>query len=290
MLQFIANGLCRGLTLALVAAGFSLIFSTTRVLHVAHGGVYVFAAYVLYTGAVLLALPVPIAAILAIIFASLLAVLLEKIVYQPLAARKASKTVVLISSLGIYIVIVNLLAMVYGAQSRVVRSGAELTFSSSGVILTQVQLLEVVVAGAVLLAYWLLLSKSRIGRTCRAVADAPELAEVMGVKTKSVRLWVFVSGSVLASIASVLMILDLGVDPFVGFHVFIFAFVACVIGGLHRLLAPILGAVTLGVLQSMVVWQSSSAWEPAVTFGVLILFLLVRPQGILGVVRRTEEL
>lgn len=289
MLQLIANGVCSGFTHALSATGFALIFSSTGVLHVAHGGVYTLSAYVLFALAVQAFVPFPLAVVAAIAAACALSILLERLVYRPLDLRKAPRTIILISSLGAYIVIANLLAMIFGSQGQVIRTGAEETIHFAGVTLTSIQVLQVIASLLILALYWLLLNRTRLGRSCRALADDSELAEAMGVPVAAVRVRAFVLGSILAAAASILMVLDVGVDPFVGFQVFEIAFVACVVGGLHRFFAPVLGALILRILQSAVVWKSSTAWEPAVTFGLLVLFLLLRPSGLLGERRRIEE-
>lgn len=85
------------------------------------------------------------------------------------------------------------------------------------------------------------------------------------------------------------MALDVGIDPYIGFPAVLAAAVACIVGGLHRFIAPALGGVLLGVIQSLVVWQTSTKWESAVTFALLLAFLLFRPQGLLGIRKRLEE-
>jgi branched-chain amino acid transport system permease protein len=117
-----------------------------------------------------------------------------------------------------------------------------------------------------------------------------KLAAVVGIDSGRVRLGAFIGGSVLLGVAAILMVLDVGVDPYAGFDVFVFAFVACIVGGVYRFFAPVVGSFVLAILQSLVVWQSSAAWGPAVVFAVLVIFLLFRPQGIMGTTRRVEEI
>lgn len=289
MEQFIANGLCKGSIYALIAMGFGLIYTTTSVFHIAHGAVYTIAAYTLYYSLTILNVPFPIAFVLAILSSAALGILIELFVYRPLSERKASGAVLLISSLGIYIIVVNLIAMMLGNEKRILRPGVEETINLGNIILTRVQLAQIAISLLCVVIYWGFLRSSSLGRICRAVADDSALASVLGVKVEATRILVFAVGSLMAAIGSVLMALDVGFDPYIGFPAVLVSAVACIVGGLHRFIAPALGGVLLGLIQSMVVWQLSAKWENAVTFALLICFLLFRPQGLLGMRQRLEE-
>lgn len=289
MEQFIAYGLCKGAIYAVVALGFGLIYTTTRVFHIAHGAVYAVAAYTLYFFLNFLKVPFLIAVLFALFAAGMLGVLIEIVVYRPLAQRNASGAVLLISSLGVYIIVVNLLAMLLGNETRIFQFGGNTTVQFGNVILTYVQIAQIVISLLVVGIYWAFLRKSSIGRICRAVADDSVLASTLGVNVKTTRLVVSAVGSLLAAIGSMLIALDVGIDPYIGFPIVLVAAVACIIGGLHRFIAPALGGLLLGVIQSLGVLGTSARWESAVTFALLICFLLFRPQGLLGMRQRLEE-
>ena len=287
--QFIANGLCKGGVYALVALGFGLIYSTTGVFHIAHGLMYTLGAYALFTGLSIWGAPLPVAIMIALLAAAAVALLVEALVYRPLLQKKTSSAVLMISSFGVYIVGINLIAMVFGNEAKILRAGVEKTFHFGDVILTRIQIAQFATGILVLLAYWLFLRKSALGRICRAVADDSTLASVLGVRVEGTRMLVFCLGSMFAATGAILASLDVGTDPYVGLPATLVAAVACIIGGLRRFLAPALGAWLLGVIQGLVVWKTSAHWESAVTFGILILFLIFRPQGLLGQTERVEE-
>lgn len=289
MLQFVANGLCKGAVYALVATGFGLIYTTTGVFHIAHGAVYTIAAYVLYFAFSLLKLPLMLSIGLALTSAAVLGVLIELVVYRPLDRKQTSGVVLMISSLGVYIVLINLIAMFMGNETKILRPGIETTMTLGGVILTRIQAIQLVISAIVIGMYWLFLSRHSIGKLCRAVADDSTLASVLGVRVEGTRLVAFAVGSVLAAVGAVLVALDVGMEPHVGFPAVLVAAVAWIIGGLKRFIAPALGGLLLGVIQSLIVWQTSAKWESAVTFAILIVFLLFRPQGLLQVNRRSGE-
>lgn len=289
MLQFIANGLCLGAIIAVVALGFGLIYSTTRVFHIAHAGIYVLSGYVLWASVGLWELPLVPGILLSLAVAAVAGVLVDWAVYQPLARRAASAAVVMISSLGVQIVFENTLALAFGSQRQILQSGIERTMSLGPVVLTYVQVTQLVVGTLLTGALWVFLKHTRAGQVCRAVSDDETLALVLGVRVTRVRLLVFAIGSILAGVGSTLTALDVGLDPHVGFPAVLAAAVACIIGGLRNFLAPAAGGFILGVLQSLVAWQTSIRWKEAVTFLLLMLFLLLYRQGLFGVTKRVEE-
>jgi branched-chain amino acid transport system permease protein len=289
MLQFLANGMCKGAVFALVGLGFGLIYSTTRVFHIAHAGVYVLAGYVLYFAMTVVGLPLPLAVMTSLLVSAGVGVVIDLGVYQPLNRRAAAAAVVMISSLGVQIIIENTIAMGFGNQALILRPDVEKTFSFGSVILTSVQIAQAIAGVLLSLLFWLFLKRTRIGQICRAVADDETLASVLGIRVRRVRLIVFAIGSAFAAAGSILVALDVGMDPHVGFSAMLAAAVACIIGGLRNFLAPALGGLLLGLTQSLVVWRTSAKWEVAVTFSLLILFLLFRRQGLIGVTQRVEE-
>lgn len=289
MLQFIANGLCLGAIITVVALGFGLIYSTTRVFHIAHAGIYVLSGYVLWASVGLWKLPMALGVMLSLAMAAVAGMLIDWIVYQPLARRAASAAVVMISSLGVQIVFENSLALAFGSQRQILKSEIERTVVLGPVVLTYVQVIQLVVGALLTGALWVFLKHTRAGQICRAVSDDETLALVLGVRVTRIRLLVFAIGSVFAGIGSALTSLDVGLDPHVGFPTVLAAAVACIIGGLRNFLAPAAGGFILGVLQSLVAWQTSIRWKEPVTFLLLILFLLLYRQGLFGVTERVEE-
>ena len=293
MIQFLANGLCSGAVYALVAVGFGLIFIGAKTFHIAHGAVYTAAAYTCYALLAGCSCPLAFAVAAGVGAGMLLGVLVECLVYYPLVDLRrrepASPMVVMISSLGAYIVVVNVIALLFGNETKLLRLGVEDTITIGGAILTYVQLAQVVAAATTLALLWLFMKRSRFGRSLRALADDAELISVLGYDVRKLRLGVFGIGSLLAAAGGILSALDVGVDPHVGLNAILVAAVAAILGGAGKVLAPALGALIIGILQSIVVWQTSAKWASAVVFALLILVLIFRPQGILAHKLRTEE-
>jgi branched-chain amino acid transport system permease protein len=293
MVQFIANGICNAAVYSLVAIGFGLIFYATKTFHIAHGGIYTFAGFICYAVLIPLGWPLSLAIIIGIVAGTVLGLLIEVAVYYPLVNprknRNASPAILMISSLGAYIIVVNIIAIWAGNDTKVLRPGVEMTINLWGAILTQVQVAQILIATIGIISLATVLRFTHLGRTIRALADDAELISTLGYNIRALRLAVFAVGSSFAGVGSILTALDVGIDPQVGFHAVLVAAVATIIGGFGRLLAPAFGALILGLLQSIVIWQTSQKWSSAVVFAVLVLVLLFRPQGLLASKKRLEE-
>jgi branched-chain amino acid transport system permease protein len=289
LLQLLANGIINGCLFALLAVGFALIYNTTRVFHIAYGATYTVAAYLCYFFLVRMQWTIPAAIGGTVLLTSLLGVLIQVFVYAPLERKRASLLVALLSSLGLDVVLVNLIPMFFGNETRVLRPGAEPVLTVGPVFLSGIQLAVLVTAALLLSLVLLLLRYSRLGSMVRAVRDDPILAVVMGIDQGQVRLAVFAAGSALAGMASILTALDVGVEPNVGMPALLVAAVALIIGGVGSFGGAVVGGFFLGVLQSLIVWRVSTRWTDTITFTLLILFLLFRPQGLLGTRHRLEE-
>lgn len=289
IIQLLANGIISGCSYALVALGFALIYNTTRTFHFAHGGVYTFSVYFFFTLYNLWELPLVIALLFTLVVTSILGIFIDEIIYMPLVKRGSSLLIQLLSSLGLYIVIINLIAMIYGNETKVLNPGIQPTYTVGSLIFTQIQVATAITFIAIFTGLILLLKKTRLGKIIRAMRDDPQLVSVMGINPQRVRWVVFALGSALAAVAAVLLGLDVGVDPNIGMAAILNSAVAVIIGGVGIFEGAALGGLLLGILQSLAIWQASARWQDTVTFLVLIFFLLFRPEGILGVRRRVEE-
>lgn len=287
--QFIANGIIIGCGYALIALGFGLIYNTTRIFHFAHGAVYTFAAYTFYGTYISLRWPIALAALVALVSAAIVGVLIDKVVYSPLIERGSSLFVLMLSSLGLYVVIVNVVAMIYGNENKALSVGLQPTYNIGQVILTRIQIIILVVFVAVFGLLVPFLNKTGLGKVIRAMRDDADLLSAMGKSPSSIRSIVFAMGSVISAIPAILLGLDLGIDPNVGMAALLSGAIAGIIGGIGIFEGAAIGAMVLGLLESIVVWSFSARWSQAISFVALILFLLFRPQGILGQRRRVEE-
>ena len=285
--QFIINGLITGILYSLLATGFALVYNTTRIFHIAAAGIYVFAAYMFWFFVVKMNLSVIPASIIALILTMLLSLLSEATVYRPLKNRKASLNVAMIASIGLMTVIINTIAMFFGNETKVVENSILKPFSFGDIIITTPQMYQAVIGIIVLAAFLIILRWTDWGLRLQAISTDETLFETLGYNISRTRIAVFLASGIFIAIASCLTVYDVGLDPNMGMSVLISAIVAMIIGGVGKFSTCILGGLTLGVLQSLTVYQFASNWQNAVTFLVLLILLFLRPQGIAGYKQRT---
>lgn len=285
--QFIINGLITGILYSLLAIGFALVYNTTRIFHIAAAGIYVFAAYMFWFFVAKVGLPVFVGSLVAIILTMLLSLLTELCVYHPLKNKKASLNVAMIASIGVMTVVINTIAMCFGNETKVVENAIFQPFTFGDIIITTPQKYQALIGVAVLVTFMVILLRTNWGLRLRALSADETLFETLGYDTKKTRIMVFLASGAFIAIASCLTVYDVGLDPNMGMSVLISAVVAMIIGGVGKFSTCILGGLTLGVLQSLTVYQFASNWQNAVTFVVLLILLFLRPQGIAGYKQRT---
>lgn len=285
--QFIINGLITGVLYSLLAIGFALVYNTTRVFHIAAAGIYVFAAYMFWLFSARLGLPTLLAAGIAVMLTMGLSLTTEATVYRPLKNRKVSLNVAMIASIGMMTVIVNLVAMFFGNETKVIDNTLHRSFFIGNIIITTPQVWQMVVGGIVIATFLVFIGLTQWGIRFRALSADSVLYETMGYDTLRTRTLVFLMSGAFISIASCLTVYDIGLDPHMGMNVLINAMVAMIIGGVGRFSTCVIGGLTLGILQALTVYQFSSNWQNAVTFVLLLVLLFLRPQGIAGYKQRT---
>jgi branched-chain amino acid transport system permease protein len=289
LMQLLANGLVQGAIYSLLAIGFGLLYRSLRFFDISYGALYTASGYFMFIFMKLLHLDVWFALLSAVVMTVLTAWILEKGVYVHFYKRSASPIVMLVASLGIYIFAENLIALLFGNEIKVLSTGIEPSLKWAGIILTRIQLIQLA-AGVVLSAsLFFLLSKNKYIKALWALGDEPELVEVLNLPLKWLRVLAYSIAALFVGTASIFTALDVGMDPHGGMNALLVGAVAVIIGGVDSIAGWIVGAYMLALIQSLVIFQFSSRWTPLVTFGLLIIILLTRPQGILGLKRRLEE-
>ena len=285
--QFLINGIITGILYSLLAIGFALVYNTTKLFHIVAAAIYVFAAYMFYLFTVTFGMPVLVAAIVAVVLTMGLSLLTDVSVYRPLKNRKASNNVAMIASIGMMTVIVNLIALCFGNETKVIDNAILRSFTFGSVIITSPQMWQLVVGGLVIAVFLVFIDLSSWGVRFRALSADSVLFETLGYNTANTRTFVFLMSGAFIALASCLTVYDIGLDPHMGMNVLINAMVAMIIGGVGRFGTCVLGGITLGVLQALTVFLFSSNWQNAVTFVLLLILLFIRPQGIAGYKQRT---
>jgi branched-chain amino acid transport system permease protein len=281
--QLFLSGIVVGCVYALVALGFSVIYNTVRFFHFAHGAVYAWAAYLAVAGVSQLKLPLGVAALGAIVVSACLGALTELLIYRPLKKRGATSLVLLLASLGVFIVLQNCISLAFGdatrslgspAGSRVISVwGATLTYAHFGIVLVSLALF--LLTGA-------FVRYSGLGVKIRAIAENPDLAQIWGIDSQRITVYVYALGSALAAVAAIMVSLDNDVTPVMGAQAMFMGVVAIVLGGLGNLSGAVWAGLLLGVTQNMSVLFIDSRWREAIAYGVFFLVVIARPTGLWG--------
>ena len=293
LFQFLVNGLIAGSVYALVALSFSLIYRSTKIFHIAHAAIYTSAAYFFFLFYIQAHLGILLSIFISIVCTGILGLLAEETVYQPLLKEKASFSVMLISSIGIMTIIVNTIALIWGNETKIIIkgiskvkkiynpfAGTESAFKE--IIVTFPQLYQLCFSILSILFVLFILKYTKFGKKVNAICSNDRLVEIFGISLKQYRRYIFFIGSAMAGLASILVAVDVGMDPYIGMPTFLISAVAVIVGGEDYFEGAVLGGFMLGFAKALVVWKMTAKWENMVVFLLLILFLLFRPKGILS--------
>lgn len=289
--QLFLNGIIAGSIYALIALGFTIIYRTIKFFHFAHGVVYATGAYFAYTFFILFDINPLISFFLSVFLACLLGIVIDRFVYFPLRKHKAPNLVYLIASFGIFIFLQNLIQLIFGAQILTLRTGpVKEGHHILGAVITDIQILIIVVSLILVLLTWLFIQKSKLGNAIRAVSDDPVGARVVGINSEKVILTAFAIGSALAGVAGILISVETNIEPTMGFNAILKGIIASIIGGIGSIPGALFGGLFLGLAENLGIWKIQAGWKDAIAFAILIIFLLLRPSGIMGVKTKKEQI
>jgi len=292
--QQLVNGMTIGSTYALIAIGYTMVYGIIGMINFAHGEVYMIGSYVAFivlAGLAMLgihSLPLLMtAAFLAtIVVTSAYGYSIERIAYRPL--RGSNRLIPLISAIGMSIFLQNSVLLSQDSKDKSIPNLIPGSFSfgpggAQEVLISYMQILVFVVTLVVMLCLTQFISRSRLGRACRACAEDIKMANLLGINTNNIIALTFVIGAALAAVAAVLLSMQYGViNPNAGFLVGLKAFTAAVLGGIGSIPGAMLGGLVLGVAEAFGADLFGDQYKDVVAFGLLVLVLLFRPTGLLG--------
>jgi branched-chain amino acid transport system permease protein len=286
-LQAILDGVIAGMPVALLALAFTIAYMPARVFFVALGGIYVAVPYITkavadQTGWWALAVPA------GLLSGSFIAALCELLNHRLLALRGASPGAHLVSSLGIYMVLVQAVALIWGNDAQVLRQGLDHVFPMGPLSLATSQVVSMAVSCTTFILFWIWLRATTTGPKMRAMADNPRELAIRGFNIHRLRLLAFALAGLLASGAALLTARDVGFDPNCGLPALLLAVVASIIGGRGSFAGPIVGGLILALARSATAWFLSAQWTEAATFAILVGILYVRPNGLFAARGRLE--
>jgi branched-chain amino acid transport system permease protein len=293
--QELVNGLTQGALYALIALGYSMVYGVLKLLNFAHGDLYMIGAFIGYFviqwfgGSTALVAPVPVVIFVMFLLAGggcgVLGVVIERFAYRPL--RDAPRIAPLITALGVSFFLENTALLLWGASYRSYNTSAFVSFSSGIHIgplsIDNMRIMVIVLSVALMIGLRLLVDRTSLGRSMRAVAIDREAAEMLGINVDFTIAATFFIGSALAGVAGVMAGLVFNqIYTLIGFVAGLKAFTAAVVGGIGSIAGAVLGGFVIGLAESFITGYISSAYTNLLVFGILIVVMLVRPSGLLG--------
>lgn len=302
--QQLLNGLAVGGVYALFALGYTLVFSILRVINFTHGALFALGAYftyaltgsafgfngVLANAALPMGLPFPIAALLGGVLAGIVGMGVERIAFKPLRDRKADPLLTMVSSLGMAVVIVNLIQLLVGAEiysyPQSVLAGLPaalvLPVGEQAIRIRTVQAIIFVVSMALVLILTVVINRTRLGKALRAVSEDATTASLLGINPDRLILFTFFLSGFLGSVAGVLIGLSVSIaGPYFGIVFGLKGIAVIVLGGLGSIPGAVLGGFAIGMTEALVP-PEYVAYKEMIAFLFLFIVLLIRPQGLLG--------
>ncbi|MBI3027754.1 branched-chain amino acid ABC transporter permease [Candidatus Woesearchaeota archaeon] len=285
--QLIINGLIAGAIYALAASGFSLVYYVVKFLNFAQGAIITFSAYMFFLFFSLLHLSYILSGILSIMSSILLIIIVNVIVYKPLRKRKATNVVLMISSLALLIFSSSFVLAIFGSTTKIISSkNFNRTYDFGIFTITAIQTTIILSTLILFFILFLVLKKTKLGKAMRALADNKEAAQVVGINPERIYAYTFLIASVLGSIAGILIGLEQNLYPRMGVPLIVKGFISAVVGGVNSVPGAVIGGFFIGLAENLGIWFLPSGYKDVVSFAVLLLFLLIKPYGILGVKAR----
>jgi neutral amino acid transport system permease protein len=279
------NGLSLGAIYALGAVGLTLVYAILRLVNFAHGDFLTFGAYMAYLVNVTWGMPLVLGIFFAMATTALLGIFLERVMWGPMRARGAGVLQLILMSLGLALVIRYVIQYIWSTDIRALDVNVIDTVNLLGLQIGQTKLIVIVIGVVVLVAIGLLLRYALLGKRMRALADNLELAETAGIDTSRVILWTWIFAGGLAGLAGVMAAEVTDIRPELGFELLLPIFAAVVLGGIGDAFGALAAGLILGVVIEWSTLLIDARWKTFIGFVILILALLIRPQGIFGKAR-----
>jgi branched-chain amino acid transport system permease protein len=279
-LQQILNGLAIGSVYTLVALGLTVVFGILGIAHFAHGSLAMFGGYLTFVFSTSMGLSFFASIAMAMPVGAVMGMLIERLAYRPV--RDAPHINAFIIALGLTMMLEGGNLLLFGADQVIIQTPYQQVFDFGGIFVAQLRMVVIVTAVTLVAVVTLLLLKTKTGKSVRAVAQNRHAAVLMGVNVNFVSSVVFAISSALGVAAGALIGALLALAPGVGESFAVKGFAVLILGGLGSLPGAILGGLVLGVSESLAAGFLSSAYKDVISFLIMILVLLVMPQGLMG--------
>ena len=283
-LNHLINGISLGSIYAIIALGYTMVYGIAKMLNFAHGDVIMVGGYMCFCATTYLGWPAPAGILLAVVVCTVLGVVIERLAYKPL--RMAPALAVLITAIGVSYVLQNAALLIWGSSTKSFTSvvgGSPIPLFGGQLTIAPVTIVTVVTCIIIMVVLTLFTNKSKAGTAMRAVSEDKGAAQLMGINVNTTISFTFAIGSGLAAIAGVLLCSAYPtLMPTTGSMPGIKAFTAAVFGGIGSIPGAFVGGILLGIIEIFAGAYISTQLSDAIVFAVLIIVLLVKPDGLLG--------
>lgn len=298
--QVLANSLIRASELSLLAVGLTTVFGILRFPNVAHGDYAMLGAFLVFAFNETFGLSFFLAVPFAAIALGMVGVGMDRGVFQPLRRRGAKAVTLLIASMGVALLVRNVVRMIWSSDTRTYDIPLVRPYEFLGVTVGPFQIGIVVAAVVFMILFHLLLQRTKLGKALRAISDDSDLASACAIDTEKMIRWMWFLATVYAALGGAMLALEHVLYPRLGFDILIPVFGAVLLGGIGNPYGAMLGALIIGLAENVILGidlgpllslgglfeigtlQVPTGYKPAVSFVILILVLLFRPVGILG--------
>ncbi|HHV45960.1 MAG TPA: branched-chain amino acid ABC transporter permease [Tissierellia bacterium] len=288
-IQQLINGISLGSIYALIALGYTMVYGIINLINFAHGDIYMVGAYIGFALTTFFNLGFFPSLLISMALTSLIGVVIEKVAYKPL--RKSTRITALITAISVSLFLQYTMMYFTGPQTRtfpMVLENRSLSFLNGSVVMDIKNIYILMITLMLMAALQFIVRKTRMGKAMRATSFDMEAAQLMGINVDKVISFTFAIGSALAGAAGVLVgIYYNTINPLMGSLPGLKAFVAAVLGGIGLIPGAVLGGFSLGMIETIVSANGGSIFKDAVAFLILIVVLLLRPNGLLG--KTTKE-
>lgn len=287
--MIIINGLLLGSLYAILAAGFALVFGVARIMNMAHTAFYMITAFLFYIAASLDILPSLPSAIISVFIIGILGMICYRLLFDRV---KEHATPVMIIGVAIALFSQEVLLLIFSGQHRGIKPFFPGLLNIAGVNLTCQQVLAVGTSAAVLIFLWFLLTKTRLGLAIRCTSQDMEIANIIGVNVSRISMIAVGISTALAGIAAAVVAPIFMIHPHMWMNLLIITLAAVVLGGLGSIKGAVAAAFVLGFAETIVVFlvPQGSFLRGAVSMAIMIAVLVVRPEGLFGIVFEEEVL
>ncbi len=284
LFQQLINGVSLGSIYALIALGYTMVYGIINLINFAHGDVYMMGAYVGFALTTFFHLGFLPSLVISMAVCSILGMIIEKVAYKPI--RNSTRIAALITAISVSLFLEYIMVYFVKPDTRTfpnVLTDKKITFFNGNVVMDVKNLYIIVITVGLMLALQYIIHKTKTGKAMRAVALDKDTAKLMGINVNRIISYTFAIGSALAGAAGVLVgVYYNTINPLMGIVPGLKAFVAAVIGGIGIIPGAVFGGLFLGMTETIVSAYGGSIFKDAVAFAILILVLLIRPNGLLG--------